>query len=352
MFPVSVCIPVYNGENYLEECLNSVLNQNYKAFEVIVVDDQSSDASFEIARKYGDQDDRIRVFQNDQNLNLVNNWNRCIELSSGEWIKFVFQDDLIELNCLEKMIEFASPARGMVVCRRKIIFDNVSETIRRTFDDYSRKLSIDSIFPSLSDISPDDFCNAVLDNLGYNFIGEPTSVMLHRSVFEKVGRFNSEFIQLCDLEFFSRIGCNFGLRYIPEALATFRVHSKAMSLISRNTQKLRMESCDLLLLYHEFVYNPIFQQMRVIASHRRPELNLKRLLAFEGIRARSIARSLHRKSLEAAFSPIDELNSFLKDYPAIDNIPTCKWLKLLGPLIRNRRIFMFLYKHIIGKISL
>ncbi|MGV7222920.1 MAG: glycosyltransferase family 2 protein [Nitrospinales bacterium] len=352
MVPISVCIPVYNGEDYLKECLNSVINQSFRNFEVIVVDDQSSDASFEIARKYGDQDDRVRIFQNEQNLNLVNNWNRCIELSRGEWIKFVFQDDLIELDCLEKMMKFAMLERSMIVCRRKIIFDNVSHIIKRTFDQYSRQMSIDSVLQGQSDIGPNDFCNAVLDNLGYNFIGEPTSVMVHRSAFDKVGRFNSEFIQLSDLELFSRIGCNFGLRYIPETLATFRVHSKAMSLISRDTQKLRMESCDLLLLYHEFVYNPIFQQMRDIASHRRPEFNLKRFLVFEGIRARAIAKSLHRKSLGAASSPIDELNSFLKDHPAIDNIPTSKWLELLGPFIQNRRIFMFLYKHIIGKISL
>ncbi len=150
MVPISVCIPVYNGEDYLKECLNSVINQSFRNFEVIVVDDQSSDASFEIARKFEARDDRVRVFQNETNLGLANNWNHCIEISHGEWIKFVFQDDLIQLDCLEKMIEFASPARGMVVCRRKIIFDNVSETIRRAFDDYSRKLSIDSILPSLS----------------------------------------------------------------------------------------------------------------------------------------------------------------------------------------------------------
>ena len=348
MVPVSVCIPVYNGENYLEECLNSVLNQTFKNFEVIIVDDQSSDASFEIGRKYGGIDNRLRVFQNDRNLGLVNNWNRCIELSHGEWIKFVFQDDLIELNCLEKMIKVAMLERGMVVCRRRIVFDNVGFKTRKTFKKYSRRMSIDAVFQGASDISPNDFCNAVIDNLGYNFIGEPTAVMMHRSAFEKIGRFNPRFIQLCDFEFFSRIGCNLGLRYIPETLATFRVHPKAMSLISRDTQKLRMESCDLLLLYHEFVYNPIFQQMRNIALHRRPEINLKRLLAFESIRARSIAKSLHRKSLGAAPSPIDELNSFLKDHPAIDNIPTSKWLKLLGPLIRNRRIFMLLYRHILN----
>lgn len=352
MVPVSVCIPVYNGEDYLEGCLNSVINQSFRNFEVIIVDDQSSDASFEIARKYSNRDDRFRVFQNEQNLNLVNNWNRCIELSSGKWIKFVFQDDLIKCDCLKKMIKFASPAKSMVVCRRKIIFDNVSETIRRSFNDYSGKLSIDAIFKGRTNIGPEEFCNAVLDNLGYNFIGEPIAIMVHRRIFQKVGKFNPEFIQLCDLEFFLRIECNFGLRYIPETLATFRVHPKAMSSINRKTQKLRMETRDLLLLYHEFVYNPIFQRMRDIASQRHPEVNLKRLLAFEGIRARSIAKNLHIKQFGTSPGPIDELNMFLKDYPKIDNIPTGKWLKLLDPFIRNRRISMFLYRHLLGKIPL
>jgi len=352
MFPVSVCIPVYNGENYLEECLNSVLDQSFRNFEVVVVDDQSSDTSFEIARKYEARDDRVRVFHNAQNLGLVNNWNRCIELSHGKWIKFVFQDDLIESNCLEKMISAAIPERGMVVCRRRIVFDNVNHMVKRTFLKYSGRMSIDTIFQGRSDIGPEDFCNAVLDNLGYNFIGEPTAVMVHRGAFERIGRFNPEFIQLCDFEFFSRIGCNLGLRYIPETLATFRVHPKAMSLINRDTQKLRMETRDLLLLYHEFVYNPAFQRIRDIASHRRPEVNLKRLLTFEGIRAQAIAKKIHGKRLGPTTSPIDESNSFMTDYPETDTIPTSKWLKLLGPFIRNRRIFMLLYRHILGKISI
>ncbi|NQT57201.1 MAG: glycosyltransferase family 2 protein, partial [Desulfobacteraceae bacterium] len=144
MFPVSVCIPVYNGEKYLEECLNSVLDQSFRNFEVVVVDDQSSDTSFEIARKYEARDDRVRVFHNAQNLGLVNNWNRCIELSHGKWIKFVFQDDLIESNCLEKMISAAIPERGMVVCRRRIVFDNVNHMVKRTFLKYSGRMSIDT----------------------------------------------------------------------------------------------------------------------------------------------------------------------------------------------------------------
>lgn len=349
MTAVSICVPVYNGEKYLEQCLDCILNQSFSDLEVVVIDDQSDDDSFEIAKKYKIRDHRVRVFRNERNLGLANNWNRCIELSHGEWIKFVFQDDVIELNCLEKMLHVATPKRGLLVCRRRIIFDNVSHMTKRTFYPYTRRLSIDTIFQGRSDVGAEEFCNAVLDNLGYNFIGEPTAVMVHRSIFDKVGRFNTEFIQLCDFEFLSRVGCNFGLRYIPETLAAFRIHPKAMSMTNKHNQTLRMER-DLLLLYHEFVYNPNFQQMRDIALHRCPAIDLKRLLAFESLRALAISRSIHGKYVGPSSSSIDDFNRFIDNLPKIDNMPTGKWLMLLDPFIRNRRIFMLLYRYVFGKL--
>jgi len=351
MLPVSVCIPIYNGENYLEECLNSVLNQSFKNFEVIVVDDQSSDTSFEIAKKYAAQDDRVRVFQNEQNLGLVNNWNRCIDLSHGEWIKFVFQDDLIELNCLKKMMNFAKLERGMIVCKRKIIFNDVSYEKQRLFDKYHDMLTLDTIFESRSDIDPDDFCQAVLGNLGKNFIGEPTAVMLHRTIFDQLGSFNPAFIQLCDLEFWVRVGCNHGMKYVPDTLATFRVHSNAVSLINRDMHRFRSNVLDFMLLYHEFLYNPHFERLRNSAFIQKPKVNLKTLLAIEGIRAKLIAKSVNKSLSTFAPSPMVELQSFLKNYPRANNSFECSWFKILGPLFRYRSLLMFMFRNIFTKLK-
>ena len=105
---VSICIPTYNGERYIEKTLNSVLLQTYDDFEVIIVDDQSSDNTWEILTQYAAQDGRIHLFKNEHNLGLVGNWNRCIELAQGEWIKFVFQDDIIRNDCLELMMNGAN----------------------------------------------------------------------------------------------------------------------------------------------------------------------------------------------------------------------------------------------------
>src|SRR5579863_4981502 len=98
---ISICIPTYNGEKYLSECLYHVLNQTYSNFEVIICDDCSTDNTTEIINSYQQKDNRIKIFRNERNLGLCGNWNRCVEHSSGKWIKFIFQDDWMNDNCLE-----------------------------------------------------------------------------------------------------------------------------------------------------------------------------------------------------------------------------------------------------------
>ena len=91
---ISIIIPVYNTEKYLERCINSVLDSTYKNYEILLVDDGSDDCSLEICRNYSDKDSRIRVFtQENQGASAARN--RGIEESLGEWIVFVDSDDVI-----------------------------------------------------------------------------------------------------------------------------------------------------------------------------------------------------------------------------------------------------------------
>src|ERR1043165_3977670 len=87
---VTVCIPLYNGAAHLAECLESVRSQTYDNIEVLVIDDYSRDCSFDVARRYEQRDSRFRVLQNPRNLGLVRNWEQCIRLARGEYIKFAF----------------------------------------------------------------------------------------------------------------------------------------------------------------------------------------------------------------------------------------------------------------------
>lgn len=97
MVKVSVIIPVYNVENYLERCLNSVLNQTYKDIEIILVNDGSTDSSGEICDKYGNKDKRIKVINN-SNHGVSYSRNCGIRVATGEYVLFVDSDDTIESN--------------------------------------------------------------------------------------------------------------------------------------------------------------------------------------------------------------------------------------------------------------
>ena len=120
---VSVCIPTYNGSQFLKECIESILAQTFSNFELLIIDDRSSDNTIDLAEEYATRDSRIKVTINTQNLGLVGNWNRCLEIARGEWIKFVFQDDLLAPECLEKMLAATALGKPIIYCDRNFIFE-------------------------------------------------------------------------------------------------------------------------------------------------------------------------------------------------------------------------------------
>lgn len=92
---VSILIPVFNRETFVADCIQSALSQTFTDFEVIVVDNASTDRSWEVAKAFASLDPRVRVFRNDSNLGPVRNWQRCLDNATGEFVKFLFSDDLI-----------------------------------------------------------------------------------------------------------------------------------------------------------------------------------------------------------------------------------------------------------------
>lgn len=100
---VSIIIPIYNTEKYLEECLDSVVNQTYKNLEIILINDGSKDNSLEICKKYETIDNRIIVIDK-KNSGVSNTRNVGIQASTGEFITFVDSDDWLELDAIETMV--------------------------------------------------------------------------------------------------------------------------------------------------------------------------------------------------------------------------------------------------------
>ncbi|PZD73225.1 Putative glycosyltransferase EpsH [Acaryochloris thomasi RCC1774] len=309
---VSVCIPTYNASRHLEDCLNSVISQTLTDFEVLVVDNQSSDNTLEIVKSYAERDSRFRIIVNDQNIGAINNFNRCAELAQGEWIKYVHADDLIEPHCLEKLISAKQSDSALVCCRRNFLFEpGVSEKTEKYYLDILSKRSIETLFPDSINISARSFCKATLENIGFNIVGEPVAVILNRNAFYRYGVFNRHIVNKCDVELWTRVATHTGITHVPEVLATHRVHSGSVTTGNTADRHYRKSKIDQLIILYEFVLNPIYAPLRDVAKNY-PTVNLQNLLAKSAHIARRIA--------EKDTSVMPQWEEIQKYYPALSNI--------------------------------
>lgn len=116
MYKISVIIPIYNMEKYLEKCLDSVLNQTLKDIEVIAINDGSKDSSIEILKRYEKKYKNLKVYNN-ENMGISATRNFGIEKATGEYIAFIDSDDFVDLNMFELMYNKAKNENlDIVVC--------------------------------------------------------------------------------------------------------------------------------------------------------------------------------------------------------------------------------------------
>ena len=310
---ISICIPTYNGARYLETCLDSVLGQTYKNIEILVVDDRSTDTTFEILERYAARDQRIRLVRNEHNLGLVKNWSRCVELARGEWIKFAFHDDLLHTDCVEKML--AAAKSPIVFCRREFLFE--AGTSEATIRFYNELPQIPDLFGSSTDIDPVEIRDAVLSETR-NFFGEPTAALLHRSLFERFGLFNADLAQLCDLEYWVCVAINTGISYVDEPLATFRYHASSTSASNRDPLKdERVSVFDRMIIDHEFTYNPHYSSLRKQALGISPKRIFQRELAKKAVWAHARARVLANRQESPDQSWVQRWDELVVRYPRL-----------------------------------
>lgn len=95
---LSILIPTYNREDFISQAIDSVLNQEFEDYEIICCDNASTDRTYEILEEYANNNSKIKVFQNEENLGPVLNWKKCLENASGDYIHWLWSDDWIESN--------------------------------------------------------------------------------------------------------------------------------------------------------------------------------------------------------------------------------------------------------------
>jgi len=245
---VSVITPVYNGAAYLQDCIQSVLNQSYDNFEYIIVDNCSTDDSLKIAESAADLDRRIEVIRCEEHVGPVQNWNRSLKEVSdnSEYIKFVHADDWLFPDCILRMVEIAdrNDAVGIVSAYRL-------EEDRVSLD----RLPADApLVPGSDSLTMDGRALVRETFKGHAFaLGSPTSVLLRTALTKSRDPFFSTDYLHADKEAFIRLlqDCDFGL--VRQVLTFTRRHNESVTSLTASLDTRRQDNFVLLDRY-----GPIF----------------------------------------------------------------------------------------------
>jgi len=209
---VSVIVPLYNGEDYIAECLTSVYNQTYRPFEVFIVDDGSTDRSIEIVNKIA-RDKRI-ISQKNEDVCRARNVGS--EQSKGEFIAFIDQDDIWDPSKLSRQLE---------IFQTDDTIDLVFTDIIKFFPSGRKHHAMDKHRIALSLTEDNLFGTLVKKNVLMT-----SAVMVKRESFIKAGMFDEDFKTCGDYEMWIRmaqLGMKF--RYLPEPLTFYRYHGRNTS---------------------------------------------------------------------------------------------------------------------------
>ena len=204
---VSILIPTYNSAPFLDEAIQSALNQTFTNFELIIVDNASTDDTYSVIAPYL-SDNRVQYYKNAVNIGMVNNWNLALSYARGKYIKFLCSDDKFHPQLLEKFVPILDqyPQVSLITSDREI-FGAKSYTWQSPLHYLQNGHKI------------------ITHNLKvHNFLGEPTAVMFRKADL-KVGLFNSYYKYLIDWDMWLRLLTVGDCYIVPETLSFFRIHA-------------------------------------------------------------------------------------------------------------------------------
>jgi glycosyltransferase involved in cell wall biosynthesis len=230
---ISICMPTYNGERFITEAFASINAQDYRNFEVIISDDASKDNTLELCKAFQSKADYpVHIYSHTPN-GIGANWNNCIMQAKGNYIKFLFQDDVLMPNSLSAQLAVLESTGAMATCAKRIIIDENSNIID-SGDWYQHfgDLQKDLFLPANEVYS---FTKKDLSQIKvpcHNYFGEPDTFMFRVALFDKIGYFHTDYKQILDVEFAYRILKKYAIILDNRALLKFRVHQNQAS--SRN----------------------------------------------------------------------------------------------------------------------
>lgn len=263
---VSVCIPVFNGASSIRESIQSVLGQTGCEFELVVVDNCSTDGTYELIREVDDP--RLRVVRNDTNIGMVPNWNRTLELASGEYIKVMAHDDVLLSGCVSRQAEAlrSEPAVVLVASRRSII-DADGVAIKRDWG-----------LGRLSGVVSGEAVAKAVVRSGRNLLGEGMAVMFRADRSRQVGGFSDRWPYVADLEYWMRLLKGSSMFALTATLAAFRLSTQSLSAASVGSEQSRQVRALLSEVSAEFPDRVSRMDVLIGSARARAYAQLRRLL--------------------------------------------------------------------------
>jgi glycosyltransferase involved in cell wall biosynthesis len=254
---VSVLMTAYNRQNFIREAIESVLASTYSNFELIVVDDASTDKTLAIAKSYADKDERVKVYVNEKNLGDYPNRNKAASYSSGKYLKYLDSDDMILKDGLMKMVEaiecYPEAAMAMMWVYNDAVFQPVLYTPEMALKEY-------------------------FFNNKWLLVG-PTGSIYNSTIFFKMGGFSGK-QYVGDFEFNMRCATLYPIVKMQNGLIYYRIHDQQQGLETGHSKTFRVWQYK---IQHEVLMNslcPLKEADRKVAFKKINKLQARRVVFY------------------------------------------------------------------------
>ena len=216
---VSICIPSYNCGAFIGKAVQSVLDQTYQDFEIVVVDDCSTDNSEEIVKSF--KDPRIRFSKNEKNLGMVPNTNKALKLARGEFVGILHPDDYYDSKMIETALKMfdKNPEIGFTYSSYVVVDENGEVVTKVELCDCNKLFKAKEGFKKLA-----------LRNYA-----PPSAVLFRKKCYEDVGPFDEEFPYPNDWNMWLRISLKYDSACLSDCLCYYRIHESSVSTFLYNS---------------------------------------------------------------------------------------------------------------------
>lgn len=230
-------MPVYNGDQYLKQAIESVLDQTFSDFEFIIINDGSTDRSLETVESYAKQDPRIKIIKNEKNLGIQKSLNIGIKKSRGDFVTRIDHDDIwCDEDKLKKQIEFLeqNPDHALVG---------------------TGMICIDPDGTKINSLQYKNTNREIRDHMLLSNQFAHPSVLIRKEALDKVGLYSedNQYKNVEDYELWLRLGKKYKLANLPDYCIEYRINSKGISL--KNQFRQRLAGLKLSLKYAKYYPN-------------------------------------------------------------------------------------------------